>query len=61
MKNPFTVLFLFVCSIHAAEEGMLHQWRFDQAKDGVIPAKVGAPAKFSGTAIVAKEDGLSRL
>ncbi len=61
MRIYLAILVLFSLRLQAAEEGLLHQWRFDQAKDGVIPAKVGAPAKFSGTAIVAKEDGLSRL
>ena len=64
MKNGFIILLLFAGAIHpvsAAENGLLHRWRFEHAKDGVIPAVVGAPAKYSGAAQVVKTGGLSRL
>ncbi len=64
MKNGFVILLLFTGAIQsasAAENGLLHRWRFEHAKDGVIPAVVGAPAKYSGAAQVVKTGGLSRL
>jgi outer membrane protein assembly factor BamB len=61
MKNGFVIILLIAGSVHAAEKGLLHQWRFEQAKDGVIPANTGAPAKYSGAAGVVKEGGLGRL
>ncbi len=64
MKNGLLILLVFVGTLHSAfavEEGLLHRWRFEQAKDGAIPAVVGAPAKYSGAAQVVKVDGLSRL
>lgn len=61
MKKLITILLLLNLNLHAAEEGLLHQWRFDQAKNGTVAAKVGAPAKYSGSVNLKKESGLSRL
>jgi hypothetical protein len=64
MKNGFIILLLFAGAIQpvsAAENGLLHRWRFEHAKDGTVPAVVGAPAKYSGAAQVVKTGGLSRL
>ena len=49
MKKLLVILLLLNLNLHAAEEGLLHQWRFDQAKNGAVAAKVGAPAKYSGS------------
>jgi hypothetical protein len=61
MKNTFVILFLFTAVVHAAEDGLLHRWQFGEAKDGIVPAKTGSPAKFTGSATVVKEGGLGRL
>ena len=52
MKNAFIILFGIVSVVRAAEDGLLNRWQFDQAKDGAVPASVGAPAKYAGTAKV---------
>ena len=46
---------------HAAEDGLLHQWRLGEAKDGVIPARAGSDAKFEGGAAAEKTEGLDWL
>ncbi|MBC8327051.1 MAG: PQQ-binding-like beta-propeller repeat protein [Verrucomicrobia subdivision 3 bacterium] len=64
MKKGAVVLLLSAGAIQsalAAEDGLLHRWRFEQAKDGAIPAVVGAPARYGGSANLEKQGGLGRL
>ncbi len=61
MKKLLAILLLLNLNLYAAEKGLLHQWRFDQAKNGIVAAKVGAPAKYSGSVSLEKMSGLSWL
>jgi len=61
MKILLAILLLLNLNLHAADGGLLHQWRFDQAKNGTVTAKVGATAKYSGSANLIKKNGLSWL
>ena len=61
MKKLLAILLLLSLNLSAAEEGLLHQWRFDQTKNGKVPAKIGNPANYSGAVQLIKENGLSRL
>ena len=61
MKKLLAILLLLNLNLHAAEEGLLHQWRFDQAKNGKVPAKIGAAVNYNGTAQLIEEGGLSQL
>ena len=61
MKKLLAILLLLNLNLHAAEEGLLHQWRFDQAKNGKVPAKIGSAANYTGTAQLVEESGLSQL
>ena len=60
MKN-LIFMFIFCVASDAAEDGLLHHWRFGEAKGGKIPAKRGAPANFSGEAQAEKDDDLDWL
>ncbi len=61
MKKLLAILLLLNLNLHAAEEGLLHQWRFDQAKNGKVSAKIGAAVNYNGTAQLVEEGGLSQL
>ena len=52
---------LMVFSVPAAENGLLHQWRFGAAKDGLVPAAAGASAKYSGGVKVERAGELNWL
>ncbi|MDP6893634.1 MAG: hypothetical protein QF731_10680, partial [Verrucomicrobiota bacterium] len=61
MKKLLAILLFLSLNLSAAEEGLLHQWRFNQTKNGKVPAKIGNPANYSGAAQLVEENGLGRL
>jgi len=61
MKKLLAILLFLSLNLSAAEEGLLHQWRFNQTKNGKVPAKIGNPVNYSGAVQLIKENGLSRF
>ncbi len=63
MKNLLTIFLLINLGLHAAEEGLLHQWRFapGKIKEGTVEPITGAGANFIGAASVLNEGGLNQL
>ena len=63
MKKLIAILLLPSLNLHAAEEGLLHQWRFapEKIKEGTVEPITGSEANFAGTASVLNEGGLDQL
>ena len=63
MKNLLTIFLLVNLGLQAAEEGLLHQWRFapGMIKEGTVEPITGSEANFTGAASVLNEGGLDQL
>ena len=63
MKNLLTIFLLVNLGLQAAEEGLLHQWRFapGKIKEGTVEPITGSEANFTGAASVLNEGGLDQL
>ena len=54
MKNLLTIFLLVNLGLQAAEEGLLHKWRFapGKIKEGTVEPITGSEANFTGAASV---------